>query len=439
VKVFDGTTGAELRSFFAYWPTFTGGVRVAAGDVNGDGFADIVTGAGAGAGPHVKVFDGQTGAALHSFFAYDPSSTGGVFVAAGDLSGDGAGRGETFSLTADAGAGDDSAHLLIDTTLNPLLAIELDMGTGADRVAVNWDDTAINELPAVQASLDIRLGGPDATLPEVGALPEGDDEVLVAFEHGDPAEPLIIGALWNSEDVPGETKSLRLDLQRDGGITDLSIEAHGGSGADSMQLYFQGKLKVSGDGLPSLRLRALLDMGGGSNDQVIDFSALFQHTNAPEEPPLALTVLGGAGHDSLIVKGTQAADSITVKRDTIELDDTAEISYAGVECLVVDGLGGDDRMRIAGSGASTPTKLLGGDGDDVLVGGPGDDMLDGGPGNDVLIGGRGDDLLIGGGGRDVLIGGPGDDWILATPEPRSDRGSRSASAPSIDWRAKKTS
>lgn len=38
-------------------------------------------------------------------------------------------------------------------------------------------------------------------------LPEVDDEVLVAFEHGDMAMPYIIGALWNGVDVPPETNS----------------------------------------------------------------------------------------------------------------------------------------------------------------------------------------------------------------------------------------
>jgi hypothetical protein len=89
VKVFDGKDLNVLRNFFAYSPTFTGGVQVASGDVNGDGFADIITGAGAGGGPQVKAFDGKTGAVVHDFFAYSANFTGGVFVASGDVNGDG--------------------------------------------------------------------------------------------------------------------------------------------------------------------------------------------------------------------------------------------------------------------------------------------------------------------------------------------------------------
>ena len=79
VKVFDGLTSGELQSFFAY-PGFTGGVQVATGDFNNDGTPDIITGPGPGAGPHVKAFDGLTLAALDSFFAYDTGFTGGIFV-----------------------------------------------------------------------------------------------------------------------------------------------------------------------------------------------------------------------------------------------------------------------------------------------------------------------------------------------------------------------
>src|SRR5439155_22843059 len=83
VKVFDGKTLSQFRDFLAYDPAFTGGVYVAAGDVNGDGFDDIITGAGPGGGPNVKVFDGKTGSVLMNFFAFSPSFTGGVTVAAG--------------------------------------------------------------------------------------------------------------------------------------------------------------------------------------------------------------------------------------------------------------------------------------------------------------------------------------------------------------------
>jgi hypothetical protein len=88
VKVFDGATGAEVRSFFAF-SGFTGGVSVASGDVTGDGVADIIVGAGAGApGGHVKVFDGATGAEVRSFLAF-PGYLGGVNVGSRDLNGDG--------------------------------------------------------------------------------------------------------------------------------------------------------------------------------------------------------------------------------------------------------------------------------------------------------------------------------------------------------------
>ena len=105
VRVFSGTNGLQLASFDAYGSSFTGGVYVAAGDVNGDGFADVITGAGSGASPHVKVFSGANLATeLASFFAYAPGFTGGVRVAAADLTGDG--RADLITGTGPGGGPD---------------------------------------------------------------------------------------------------------------------------------------------------------------------------------------------------------------------------------------------------------------------------------------------------------------------------------------------
>jgi hypothetical protein len=89
VRVFNGTDLSELTSFLAYPADFPGGVHVAAGDINGDGRTDIITGAGPGGGPHVRVWSGTDLAILASFYAYPADFPGGVSVAAGDVNGDG--------------------------------------------------------------------------------------------------------------------------------------------------------------------------------------------------------------------------------------------------------------------------------------------------------------------------------------------------------------
>lgn len=89
VCVFNGTTGATQQSFYAYAPEYLGGINVGAGDVTGDGKADIITGSGVGVSPHVVVFDSANAQAIYSFYAYLPQFKGGVNVGAGDVDSDG--------------------------------------------------------------------------------------------------------------------------------------------------------------------------------------------------------------------------------------------------------------------------------------------------------------------------------------------------------------
>jgi streptogramin lyase len=92
VRVLNGATGASVRELFPFDPLFTGGVRVAVCDLNGDGAPDILAAAGPGGGPHVRAFDGKTSTqlpgAIGSFFAYSAGFLGGVNVGCQDVNGD---------------------------------------------------------------------------------------------------------------------------------------------------------------------------------------------------------------------------------------------------------------------------------------------------------------------------------------------------------------
>ncbi len=87
VRIFSGK-GVKKTSFFAYDRLFLCGVRIAAGDVDGDGATEIVTAPASAGGPHIRVWNGK-GAVLSSFFADDPAIRSGYLLAAGDVNGDG--------------------------------------------------------------------------------------------------------------------------------------------------------------------------------------------------------------------------------------------------------------------------------------------------------------------------------------------------------------
>ncbi len=88
VKIFDGRLLKEIKSFNAYDAKFTGGVSVAIGDTDGDGNLDIVTSPGKGTAPLVKVFD-NNGKIMTSFNAYDASNKNGLSVLVADTDVDG--------------------------------------------------------------------------------------------------------------------------------------------------------------------------------------------------------------------------------------------------------------------------------------------------------------------------------------------------------------
>ncbi len=98
-----GTIPTVVANFFGITgdPSFRGGVRTAVGDVNRDGTPDLAVAAGFLGGPRIAIFNGTTviGATqtklVNDFFAFPGSDSvtlrNGSFVAIGDLNGDGFG------------------------------------------------------------------------------------------------------------------------------------------------------------------------------------------------------------------------------------------------------------------------------------------------------------------------------------------------------------
>ncbi|NCD01255.1 VCBS repeat-containing protein, partial [bacterium] len=84
VRVFSKDGKPLIGGFFAYDRQFNGGVSVAVGDVNNDGQGEIVVSPGRGGSPRVKIYN-KEGVLINSFLAYDSSFLDGIGVGVADL------------------------------------------------------------------------------------------------------------------------------------------------------------------------------------------------------------------------------------------------------------------------------------------------------------------------------------------------------------------
>jgi len=177
VRIFDGGSLNVLRSFYAYDQSFTGGVSIATIDFNHDGILDLVTGAGPGAAPHVKVFDGATNAIISQWYAFPVTFTGGVFVAAGDIGNDG-----NIEVVTGAGQGGAPVVAVWNPYTGALLAQFMAYAedfTGGVRVGINDGNS--------DGIADIISGAGPGGGPQVNVFSFPALDLLFSFYSGDPA------------------------------------------------------------------------------------------------------------------------------------------------------------------------------------------------------------------------------------------------------------
>jgi hypothetical protein len=176
VKIFDGSTGRVLKSFFAYAEEFRGGVSVASVDINQDGILDLITGAGPGGSAHVKVYNGANGNLISEWFAYPIDFKGGVYVAAGDIGNIG-----RFVVVTGAGSGGAPVVAVWDPLDGMLIAQFMaydSIFTGGVRVGVsdgNFDGV-----------LDLITGPGPGGAPQVKGFSFPTLDLLFSFYSGDP-------------------------------------------------------------------------------------------------------------------------------------------------------------------------------------------------------------------------------------------------------------
>jgi Ca2+-binding RTX toxin-like protein len=190
-----------------------------------------------------------------------------------------------------------------------------------------------------------------------------------------------------------------------------------------------GNITMDLDDVEQIGLAAL---GGADTLTVHDLSG----TDLAELDGDLAGALGGSSpdgsHDSVVVEGTAASDSIVVlgngqpgASSVSGLRATVRITNAdATDSLSVNAGSGDDTvnanalpadaLQLAADGGPGADRLLGGAGADRLIAGDGNDFVDGNRGDDVAFLGAGDDTFQWdpGDGSDVVEGQDGTDRML---------------------------
>ncbi|XZE56749.1 hypothetical protein SH139x_002877 [Planctomycetaceae bacterium SH139] len=478
LSTLDGTNGFRLDGVAA--GDQSGHSVSSGGDVNGDGFDDLIIGA-SGADPNgsasgssyvvlgksggfaaalnLSTLDGTNGFRLDGVTAND--QTGGWSASSGgDVNGDGFDDLIVGGVLADPNGSNSGASYVVLGKSGGFSAM-LNLSTLDGTNGFRFDGVAANDRSggSVSSAGDVNGDGfDDLIVGAIGADPNGSDSgssYVVLGKSGGFAAAINLSSLDGSngfrldgvaaDDNSGVSVSSGGDVNGDG-FDDLIIGASGadpiGSGSGSGYVVlgksggFAPTLNLSTlDGISGFRLDGVaaddnsgvsVSSGGDVNGDGFDDLIVGANEADPNgsDSGSSYVVLGKSGGFAAAINLSTLDGTSGFRLDGVAADDQSgrSVSSGGD----VNGDGFDDLIVGApfadpnGSGSGSSYVVFGGNftgGVETQVGGDGDDTLtadQGADAIDILIGGHGNDILLSDGGDDVLIGGEGDDVLAIT-------------------------
>ena len=351
-----------------------------AGDINGDGFADLIVGApfnrngGNGAGEAYVVFGKASG-----FGGLDSGGRARLyvtnltpdkgFVIRGDMANDDAGQ--SVSAAGDVN-GDGFADIIVGAPYGD------DGGDKAGEAYVVFG----------KASGFGTVDSSHRAVIDLTTFSAADGFIV----QGDAADDLAGWSVSSAGDVNGD------------GFADLIVGApfgdDGGSSAGEAYVLFGGAFGHSTAPVTTTGTAAAEILMGGVGDDTLSGGGGVD------------SIRGGAGNDTLSVgdstfRSIDGGSGVDVLALAVNITSTSDVQIVNVEQVVLT-----QAVSLNLANQAEGFTITGSSGADSITGGKGADSINGGLGNDTIIGGDGADRLAGGAGSDSLTGGAGNDVFV---------------------------